>query len=324
MSASKDTDTGAATPPGTNEEAPSAAIETSAMLPEAPQLEMKAIAPAGDALATDAPKPAMEPRLVEAKPPAEAAAMAATPKPIELLKPADIAPAAAALVEPVVAANAAASGGNRFALLAASLALVGAIGVAAGALGASGLASRSPAPVAGSPLVALDLASLQDTIAALRREIAALKSNVDASARNASAQFGKLAERIERSDRAHAEPIAKLSKAVDALQRRTGAAADVTGSVSPRVASAAPVSPPRPAAAAPAPQPPAQPPRAQYVDGWILRGVNRGVAYIQGRTMGVIEVERGDVVPGIGRIDAIRRQEGRWVVVTSRGLIASR
>jgi hypothetical protein len=322
MSASKDTDAGAATPPVTIEEAPSATIETSATLPEAPQLEIKATEPAG-ASATDAPKPAIEPKLVDAPPLAETTAPAAAPKPIELPKPADIAPAAAAPAEPVVAAGAAAPRGNRLALLAASLALVGAIGVAAGALGAAGLASRSAAPVAGSPLVALDLASLQDTIAAMRREIAVLKSNLDASARNTSAQFGKLAERIERSDRAHAEPVAKLSKAVEALQRRTDAAADVTGSVSPsRAASAAP--PPRPAAAAPAPQPVAQPPRAQYVDGWILRGVNRGVAYIQGRTMGVIEVERGDVVPGIGRIDAIRRQEGRWVVVTSRGLIAAR
>ena len=37
--------------------------------------------------------------------------------------------------------------------------------------------------------------------------------------------------------------------------------------------------------------------------------------------MGVIEVEPGDVVPGLGRIEAIRRQDGHWVVVTSKGLI---
>ena len=32
------------------------------------------------------------------------------------------------------------------------------------------------------------------------------------------------------------------------------------------------------------------------------------------------EVYAGDPVPGLGRVDAIRRQDGRWVVVTSRGL----
>jgi len=29
-------------------------------------------------------------------------------------------------------------------------------------------------------------------------------------------------------------------------------------------------------------------------------------------------------VPGLGRIDAVRRQDGRWVVVTSKGLVVAR
>jgi hypothetical protein len=29
------------------------------------------------------------------------------------------------------------------------------------------------------------------------------------------------------------------------------------------------------------------------------------------------------VLPGLGRIEAIRRQDGRWVVVTSKGTITS-
>ena len=36
------------------------------------------------------------------------------------------------------------------------------------------------------------------------------------------------------------------------------------------------------------------------------------------------EVYAGDVVPGLGRIDAIRKQDGRWVVVTSKGLVVAR
>jgi hypothetical protein len=35
-------------------------------------------------------------------------------------------------------------------------------------------------------------------------------------------------------------------------------------------------------------------------------------------------VYAGDAVPGAGRVDVIRRQEGRWVVVTSKGLIVGR
>jgi hypothetical protein len=36
-----------------------------------------------------------------------------------------------------------------------------------------------------------------------------------------------------------------------------------------------------------------------------------------------MEVEQGDLVPGLGRIDAIRKQDGRWVVVTSKGVITA-
>jgi hypothetical protein len=52
-----------------------------------------------------------------------------------------------------------------------------------------------------------------------------------------------------------------------------------------------------------------------------LQEVYRGVALIQGGRFGMMEVEAGDVVPGLGRIEAIRKQDGRWVVVTPRGLI---
>ena len=37
--------------------------------------------------------------------------------------------------------------------------------------------------------------------------------------------------------------------------------------------------------------------------------------------MGIIEVDQGDMVPGLGRVEAIRKQDGNWVVVTSKGLI---
>ena len=63
--------------------------------------------------------------------------------------------------------------------------------------------------------------------------------------------------------------------------------------------------------------------RLPTVDDWFLRDVSHGGALIEGRR-GVYEVYAGDPVPGLGRIDAIRRQDGRWVVVTSRGLIVER
>ena len=56
---------------------------------------------------------------------------------------------------------------------------------------------------------------------------------------------------------------------------------------------------------------------------FVLRRVYDGAALIEGRN-GIIEVEPGIVAPGIGRIEAIKRQDGRWVVVTARGLIVQR
>jgi hypothetical protein len=58
------------------------------------------------------------------------------------------------------------------------------------------------------------------------------------------------------------------------------------------------------------------------LEGWVLRDVHHGTAFIEGRA-GVIEVEQGDLVPGLGHIDAIRKQDGRWVVVTSKGTITA-
>jgi hypothetical protein len=63
--------------------------------------------------------------------------------------------------------------------------------------------------------------------------------------------------------------------------------------------------------------------RLPTVEGWVLRDVSHGGALIEGRR-GLYEVFAGDPVPGLGKVDAIRRQDGRWVVVTSKGLIVAR
>ena len=112
---------------------------------------------------------------------------------------------------------------------------------------------------------------------------------------------------IERLERVQVEPAAKLGKAIEALERltRSEAAVHATGSISPPSAGMG-----------------ALPAGAGVVDGWVVRDVHRGTALIEGR-MGLIEVDKGDVVPGLGRVDGIRKQDGRWVVVTSRGLILS-
>ena len=197
---------------------------------------------------------------------------------------------------------------SRFMLLAASLALAAALGGMVGTLGALGLARPNPAPVVAVARTGVEeFQALKENVVQARVELAALKASIETGNRNAGAQLTKIGERIERVERLQSEPAAKLSKAVDTLDRLARAeglsSKDVTGSVAPPQAIAGQV--------------------GKAIDGWVVRDVRRGTAFIEGR-MGVIEVDQGDIVPGIGRVDAIRKQpDGRWVVVTTRGNIMS-
>ena len=91
----------------------------------------------------------------------------------------------------------------------------------------------------------------------------------------------------------------------------------MTGSIPQQQAAAAPAAP------APAAPPKPEVARLPTVEGWVLRDVANGSALIESRR-GMYEVYAGDPIPGLGRVDAIRKQDGRWVVVTSKGLIVAR
>jgi len=171
-------------------------------------------------------------------------------------------------------------------------------------LAAYGLARPGAVPVAAGRASLEDIQTLKENVVQARVELAALKLSIDSANRNTAAQLTRISERIDRVERSQAEPAAKLTKAVDTLERLSRGEAsskDVTGSLA---SPASGLNQSKPAA----------------VEGWVVRDVYRGTALIEGR-MGVIEVDQGDVVPGLGRVDAIRKQDGRWVVVTPKGVI---
>ena len=199
---------------------------------------------------------------------------------------------------------------NRFLMLAASLALAAGLGAMIGALGAFAIAPAQPERTAASP--SNGSRALRDAIAQIRTDVAALKSSVDSAARNSNAQFAKVGERFNRVEQAQTEPAARLAKVIQTLERldrREPASPVTTGTVTPP-----------PAAAAPLPQPKPSP---SPVQGWFVRDVYDGAALLEGRRGELVEVSPGDMVPGLGRVEAIRRQDGRWVVVTQRGLITA-
>ena len=206
---------------------------------------------------------------------------------------------------------------RRLAPLAATAAIAAALGAMVGSMATAGMGSVWAGDHAAKTA---DAWAVKQSIMRLNNEVAALKASIDSSAKSASAQFIKLGDRFDRVERAQAEPAAKLVKlteAVDRIERRAPAASavaahDVTGSV-------AAYAPPPPATVEPTPA--ASPP---VLEGWRVRSVYNGAALIQGRLGGVMEVEPGDNLPGLGRIESIRRQDGKWVVVTSKGLIVAR
>jgi len=217
------------------------------------------------------------------------------------------------------------AGTRRFGAMAAVIALATVAGAIGGALATAGLGHlAAPAAASVRDVAAKDAAANKEAadaaLARVESELAALKASVEQTAKAGQAQFSKASERIEKVEKAQAEPIArlnKLSETVDKLRapQTTVAAAtparEVTGSSPPATAAAEPAAP-RPEVG-----------RMPVVDGWALRDVGNGGALIEGRG-GIYEVYAGDPVPGLGRVDAIRKQDGRWVVVTSKGLIVSR
>lgn len=62
--------------------------------------------------------------------------------------------------------------------------------------------------------------------------------------------------------------------------------------------------------------------RPTTIGGWAVLDVRGGTAVLEGPD-GIRMAARGDVVPGIGRIDSIVRWGNRWIVATASGLIST-
>ena len=186
---------------------------------------------------------------------------------------------------------AAAANSTRFLVLAASVAFAAAFGSFVGSVSGSGMA-RYLDP--GEP--AAGLANTTDAMRQLKLELtdlSTIKADLDTATRSTTSEFAKLADRLDRLD-----------------ARSAAAAGDITGSISASNASAAP-----PDAA------------KKFTDrnlpDWVVQDVQGGRALVENRYGGVFDVGSGSTLPGVGRVDAVMRQDGQWVVLTERGTIVS-
>jgi hypothetical protein len=184
---------------------------------------------------------------------------------------------------------------TRFLALAASVAFAAAFGSFVGSVSGSGLARFVYAEPAAAPAAASSEASA-DTLRAVKQQLAelsAIKANLDTASRNSTSQFAKIADRLDKID-------------------QHTAAAETTGSIA-----AAP--------AVPAPLTPSEPAKLtdRVLPNWVVQDVRYGRALVESNRGGLFEVSAGSVLPGLGRVGSVKRQDGQWVVVTENGMITS-
>jgi hypothetical protein len=232
-------------------------------------------------------------------------------------------------VEPEAAAQHSVFGKRRIAAIAAVVALAAVAGALGGAFAtASFTHGGSDVAMAGSPT------SLEASLSRIDTDIQTLKTGLDHTSKLGMSQFNKTSERLDKLERAQTEPAAKIARLSEAVDKpRAPAAAPAVAAATPAASAASKEvtgsigssSAQQVAAASAASKPDAKTEvgRLPTLEDWVLRDVAYGSALIDGRR-GTYEVYAGDVIPGLGRVDAIRRQDGRWVVVTSRGLIVAR
>jgi len=170
-----------------------------------------------------------------------------------------------------------------------------------------------------------EIRNLRDTVTQLRRQVSGVSENldglrtaVDLSSKATNDRFGRFAENLDRVERVSSSSTAKLDRLAQAQapapatsqpqpperavpMMAAAATTEITGSVS----SSQPVSAPRKA-----------------VKGWAVRQAYEGIAILHGPN-GVVEAVLGQQVAGLGRIEEIRNENGRLVVVSSAGAVYS-
>lgn len=176
---------------------------------------------------------------------------------------------------------------------------------AVGGVGTTTLVMRTaqPAPTQVASADAINV--LQASVAQLGGELASLKTGLTTSQKTASSQLNKLADRLDRTEKDHADPanrLAKLQDSIDRLEKRQLAAAsaapEVTGSIAP---------------------PKTEEPAPAKLDGWRFRDYFDGRALIEDRDGNLFRVGNGSNVPGLGRVQSIKRDANNRVTVLTAG-----
>jgi hypothetical protein len=167
----------------------------------------------------------------------------------------------------------------------------------------------------------------------LRGTINTVTSSMESNQRQLVTKLQELSERLDRIERnapaaataGLASKLEQLNERLDRIERSAAIVAPpqapaVATSPTPAARSAAIEAPTSPASSALKLQGPIE---TKKIPNWVVREVLNGKAILQGPA-GIIGVSTGDLVPGVGRVQSIARQGGRWTVATNKGVISAR
>ena len=152
--------------------------------------------------------------------------------------------------------------------------------------------------------------SSASVISELGRGFEHLNGSVERGQRELLAKLDQLQERVERL-----EQQLSTTSGTGQAQPPEQPPAPKNGRPPPQgAASTAPTAAPKPAT-----------PQTQIkrVENWAVRDVVDNMAILAGPP-GIMGVFKGDMVPGVGRVESISRRGGRWVVATTKGVITDR
>lgn len=172
-----------------------------------------------------------------------------------------------------------------------------------------------------------EIRNLRETVAQLRKQVSGVSENldglrtaVDQSSKATNDRFGRFAENLDRIERVSSSSTVKLDKLAQAQAQApapTMAQSQASSQAAPMMASLAA---PEVTGSVPSSERSSAP--RKVVKGWSVRQAYEGIAILQSPN-GVVEVVLGQQVPGLGRIEEIRNENGRLVVESSGGVIYS-
>ncbi|WP_315833081.1 hypothetical protein [Bradyrhizobium prioriisuperbiae] len=201
---------------------------------------------------------------------------------------------------------------RRLMAMAAVIAVAAVCGAAGGSLATLALGHLS-APQDTKTAAVDETAPLRDAVARLTADIGGLKADLDRTGKSRTAQIGKLGDRLEKVEKSQEDTATKVGKIGDAQEKMQDKLRAASASAAPETTGSIAATPAKTDAGK----------KLGIVDGWTLSRVSGGGAIVNG-PMGAYEAYPGDPLPGLGRVDAVRYQDGRWVVVTQKGLIVRR